>query len=125
MKHIALLIVAAFCASCSTLPKQYAKSPTRSLVRGESTPNSNVLIRKVDDSDILWVRGYNLGNKVWLEPGTHEVFVMCVTNTSWGSVMGGTEVMVKVEPGAEYLIKAKPGKKTDKKPSAEVVKVSG
>lgn len=125
MKQIALLIAATFCVSCSTLPKQYAKSPTRSLVRGESTSNSKVLIRKVDDSDILWVRGYNLGNKVWLEPGTHEVSVMCVTNTSWGSVMGSTEVTVNVDSGAEYLIKAIPGKRSDKKPSVEVVKVSG
>lgn len=125
MKHIAFLIVATFCVSCSTLPKQYAKSPTRSLVRGESTSNSKVLIRKVDDSDILWVRGYNLGNKIWLEPGTHEVSVMCVTNTSWGSVMGSTEVTVNVDSGAEYLIKSRPGKRSDKKPLAEVVKISG
>ena len=123
MKYIALIFAVTFGVGCSALPKEYSKAPTRSLVRGESTPSSNVLIRKVDDGEMLWRGANNLGNDVWLEPGSHKVAVMCVTNTSWGSRMGGAEVVVKVQQGSEYLIKANPMKSSDKKPTASVIKL--
>lgn len=124
MKYITLIITVTFGVGCSALPKEYSKAPTRSLVRGESTPSSNVLIRNVDNGEILWRGTNNLGNEVWLEPGSHKVAVMCVTNTSWGSKMGGAEVVVKVQRGSHYLIKANPMKSSDKTPTASVIKLN-
>ena len=123
MKYIAIIIAIALGVSCTALPTGYSKAPTRSLVRGESNRDSNVLIRKVNDGEMIWRGANNLGNEVWLEPGTHKVAVMCITNTSYGSRMGGAEVTVKVVQGSEYLIKANPMKSSDKKPTASVIKI--
>lgn len=125
MKTIFAIIALASGVSCSSIPQQYSSAPGRSLVRGETTSNSRVLIRSVDDGEVLWMRGHSLGDKVWLEPGHHKVSVMCVTDTAFGSDMGGTEVKVHVQSGVEYLIKARPLKNPGDMPQAEVVKIGG
>lgn len=125
MKTVLAIVALVSGVSCSgSLPAGYSNAPGRSLVQGETTSNSRVLIRSVDDGAVLWMRGYNLGNKVWLEPGNHKVSVMCVNDTAYGSNMGGTEVKVQVQPGAEYLIKARPLKNPGDMPQADVVKVN-
>jgi hypothetical protein len=124
MKKLLAIIALASGVSCSgSLPAGYSNAPGRSLVKGETTPGSRVLIRSVDDGEILWQRGYSLGDRVWLEPGHHKVSVMCVNDRTSGSDMGGTEVKINVQSGAEYLIKARPLKNPGDMPQAEVVKV--
>lgn len=125
MKTILAIIALASGVSCSSIPQQYSNAPGRSLVRGETTSGSRVLIRSVDDGEVLWMRGYSLGDRVWLEPGNHKVSVMCVNDTASGSDMGGTEVKINVQSGAEYLIKARPSKNVGDMPQVDVVKVGG
>ena len=123
MNKIIFLLLIAFISGCGSLPQQYSASPTRCLVRGVSTGNSDVLIRCVDDGDILWVRGYHLGHKAWLEPGVHKVSVMCSTSTSWGAYTIGSEVEVDAQLGYTYLLATDPIKSVHDKPHIEVTKI--
>jgi hypothetical protein len=122
MNKIIIILFAAFVSGCSTLPEQYAASPTRSLVQGVSTANSSVQIRAVDGGDVIWVRDYQIGDKVWLEPGIHKVSVMCSTSTSWGAYTAGAEVEVDVQPGYTYFLTADPIKSISEKPHVQVAK---
>ncbi|HLX69234.1 MAG TPA: hypothetical protein VKV04_06365 [Verrucomicrobiae bacterium] len=122
MKKFTILLLAVIISGCGTLPPQYAQAPTRSLVRGISTGDSSVLIRAVDGGEVIWVRGYHLGNKVWLEPGVHKVSVMCSTSTSWGAYTIGSEVEIDVQPGCTYFLTTDPIKSSQDKPHVEVTK---
>jgi hypothetical protein len=122
MKKLAIPLLAALISGCSTLPPQYAQAPTRCLVRGVSAGNSSVLIRTVDGGDVIWVRRYHLGDKVWLEPGVHKVSVMCSTTSSWGAYSAGSDVEVDVQPGYTYLLSTDPMKSIRDKPQVEVAK---
>jgi len=73
---------------------------------------------------MIWRGANKLGHEVWLEPGKQKIAVMCVTNTAYGSRMGGAEVVVEVEPESEYLIKPNPMKISDKKPTVTASKVN-
>ncbi len=122
MNRILFVLFAAILTGCSTLPEQYSASPTRVLVRGVSTGSSSVLIRAVDGGEVIWVRGYHLGDRVWLEPGVHRVSVMCSTSTSWGAYTVGTEVEVNAEVGFTYLLTTDPIKSASNKPHVTVTK---
>ena len=93
-------------------------------MQGKSTGSSSVLIRAVDGGEVIWVRGYHLGDKVWLEP-SHKVSVMCSTSTSWGAYTVGTEVDVNVQPGFTYLLTTDPIKSVSDKPHVSVTKKAG
>jgi hypothetical protein len=80
------------------------------------------LIRAVDGGEVLWVRGYHLGDKVWLERGVHKVSVMCSTSTSWGAYTIGTEVQVDVQPGFTYSLTTDPIKNVSDTPHITVTK---
>ena len=79
-------------------------------------------IRAVDGGDVIWVRGYHIGDKVWLEPGLHKVSVMCSTSTSWGAYTIGTEVEVDVQAGYTYFLTTDPIKSIHDTPHIEVTK---
>lgn len=68
--------------------------------------STHVLIRSVDGGDILWVRPYHLGGKVWLEPGQHKISVICYTDYSWGTTSRGTDVDLSVKSGCTYSLSA-------------------
>ena len=124
MNRILILLIASLVCGCGTmkLPEQYSASPNRSLVQGVSSRGSSVQIRAVDGGDVLYVGNYRLGDKVWLEPGTHKVSVMCSTSSSWGSYMAGTDVEITIEAGYSYLLTASPMKSVMDKPHVEVAK---
>jgi hypothetical protein len=122
MNKICLVLLPGLLAGCSSLPEQYSKSPTRSLVQGVLTYDSSVLIRSVDGGPVIWVKGHRLGDKVWLEPGLHKISVMCSTSTTWGAYTTGAEVEVEVERGYSYLITTGPIKNKEEKPQVQVTK---
>jgi hypothetical protein len=84
------------------------------------TWTTHVLIRTVDDGEILWIRGYHLGDKVWLEPGIHKISVMCSTDYSWGTLTRGTDIDLNVKPGCTYFLAASQLKDTADSPHVEV-----
>lgn len=122
MNKLLILFAAAFISGCSSLPPKYSAAPTRFLVRGVSTGNFSVLIRAVDGGEVLWVRGYHLGDKVWLEPGVHKISVMCSTSTSWGAYTVGAEAEVDVQAGYTYFLTTDPIKSISDKPQIKVAK---
>lgn len=99
-----LLLVGAL-AACATLPPQIAKDEGKVLVQGVENAEHRVLIRTVDDSDVLWVKGYALGRDAWVASGPHEIGVMCVFLHDWGtrSLPGGT-LSIDVKPGRTYRL---------------------
>ena len=122
MKKILVLLIAGLISGCSTLPPQYSASPSRCLVRGVSSGNSDVKIRCVDGGDVIYVRGYHLGHEVWLETGVHKISVMCYANFSWGTHMYGTNVQIDVQPGFTYLLTTGPINSASDKPPVQITK---
>ena len=122
MNKIPILLLTLLISGCSSLPPQYAASPTRCLVRGASEGNADVLIRSVDDGAVLWVKGYHLGHEAWLEPGVHKVSVMCSTSTAWGTYSAGTDVEMTIQPGYTYFLTTDPIKDISEKPQVVVTK---
>ena len=73
-------------------------------VMGEKRDNVEVLIRTVNDSDVLWTRGYNIGRKAWVGPGENKLSVMCVFKFDWGEKSFPGEVDFLAEQGKQYQI---------------------
>jgi hypothetical protein len=63
-------------------------------------------IRSVDGGEVIWVRGHHLGDKVWLEPGSHTVSVMCRTTYPWGAIISGTDVKIETKAGYDCFLAA-------------------
>jgi len=106
MKKIALLLILSLATSVcvAKLPPEYRKYKDRILVQGVSENGVSVLIRKVNDSEILFVKGYNLGDKVWLEKGDYKLSVTFMITRSWGQKIESTDVDISVEEGAAYKL---------------------
>jgi hypothetical protein len=89
----------------------------------KSTWTTHVQINSVDGGDVLWVRGYHIGDKVWLEPGVHKLIVMCTTEYFWGSVMVGTPIEVNVQAGYNYFLTLQnPLRSVNDKPKVDISK---
>jgi len=86
------------------------------------TWTTQALIRSVDGGNILWVRGYHLGDKVWLEPGVHKLSVICSTSYDWGTMTRGVDVDMDIHPGYTYFLAASQIKDTSDIPHVEVTK---
>ena len=74
---VALSILAVTFAHAQAI--NYLKKGSAGDIRivGAKSGNLEVLIRTVNDSDVLWTRGYNIGRKAWVGPGANELTVMC------------------------------------------------
>jgi hypothetical protein len=102
MKILSLLLLAFILSGCATLPPEYAKSPDRYLVIGKTSNDVQTLIRSVDDGKVLFVKGYQLGNKVWLTEGPHKLSVTCVKLESWGTIIKHKDIAIFVKKGHTY-----------------------
>lgn len=71
---------------------------------GTNTDSMRVLIRKIDNGDILWVGTYQLGTEAAIEPGTHQVSLMCEFVYSWGKQLMPGTLTIQVEPGKRYAV---------------------
>ncbi|MBA4150067.1 MAG: hypothetical protein H0X66_18300 [Verrucomicrobia bacterium] len=83
---------------------------------------THVHILSVDGGDPLYVRGYNLGKKVWLEPGIHKLQVECTTRYSWGTRMMFADVQIDIQPGYTYLLTTNPLRNESDVAKVEVIK---
>lgn len=71
---------------------------------GESNKNLKVMIRNIDDGEILWVGNYQLGTKASIKPGEHKINAMCEFQYSWGTKIVPGEITINAEAGASYKI---------------------
>ena len=76
-------------------------------IQGVDSPAVKVMIRTVDDGEILWVGQYRLGTTTEVMPGTHKFNVMCEFRASWGSRLTPADVIVEVEAGETYWLNAR------------------
>lgn len=106
MEKLTIIILAAMLGGCASLPPEYSKEPGRCLVKGEAVGNVKALIRSVDDGDVLFVRRYNLGNKVWLNPGPHTLSISCVKTESWGSKISHKNILFSAKENHSYGLQA-------------------
>ncbi len=101
---IALSVLAATLAHAQAV--NYLKKGSAGDIRvvGEKRGNVEVLIRTVNDSDVLWTRGYNIGRKVWVGPGENKLSVMCLFKLDWGEKSFPGEVDLVAEKGKRYQV---------------------
>jgi len=78
------------------------------LLAGANTRSLRVLIRTIDDGEILWVGQYQLATNAAIAPGQHKVNVMCEFNYSWGSSMNPGNVVIDVQSGKTYDLTGAP-----------------
>ena len=83
---------------------------------------THVKIFLVDGGDPLYVRGYNLGKKVWLEPGIHNLTLECTTHYSWGTRGMFADVQIDVQPGYKYSLTTNPLRNDSDVAKVEVIK---
>lgn len=87
---------------------------TTGQLKGADTESHRVLIRTIDDGEILWAGTYQLGTTATVEPGTRKVNVMCEFIHYWGKEMLPGEVTIKVEAGKTYALeRTNDGKQCD------------
>jgi hypothetical protein len=79
----------------------FAGEATGTLV-GKDSSDLRVLIRSIDNGDILWVGTYQLDTKAKVVAGAHTVSVMCEFNFGFGKELLPGEVSITVEPGKKY-----------------------
>jgi len=105
LRGLVAAAIAASAVSCATLPPQIAKADGRVLVEGSKSSSVHVNIRTVDGGDVLWVRGYRIGNQAWLTPGPHKIGVMCEFFYNWGTkILPGNDVEIDVAQGNTYQL---------------------
>lgn len=93
---------------------------TMGQLKGADTESHRVLIRTVDDGEILWVGTYQLGTEATVEHGTRKVNVMCEFIHSWGKEMAPGNITIDVESGKTYALEGiKEGKQCDVKVKAQ------
>lgn len=73
-------------------------------IEGVDSPTVKVMIRTIDDGDILWAGGYTLGTKASVPPGPHKLSVMCQFHQSWGSRLAPGEVSLDAVAGKVYRL---------------------
>lgn len=84
------------CASGPTL------EPGKALLQGAETRSLRVMIRTIDDGDILWVGTYQLGTSAFALPGKRKVNVMCEFRGSFMTSLNPGDITIDVEAGRVY-----------------------
>ncbi|EIW90569.1 hypothetical protein AGRI_01830 [Alishewanella agri BL06] len=102
MKNIALIISILAAASCAS--NSVSRKPGDALLIGENSSTLKVMIRTIDDGEILWVGNYTLGTRAVVAPGEHKVNVMCEFKFSWGIKMVPGNIQINAQSSTDYKI---------------------
>lgn len=78
------------------------KEPKKAKLLGEDSSSLKMMIRTVDDGEILWVGSYKLGTKTEVVPGFHKINVMCEFSFSWGTKLLPGDITHDFESGKTY-----------------------
>ena len=107
-----IISVLAFFVGCKSTPQQ--ASPNEGLLVGEDSSNVKVMIRKIDEGEILWSGGYKLGTTSPIQTGKHSVSIMCEFTFSWGAKLLPGTLEIDVKAGTTYKISGKPSSDGEK-----------
>ncbi len=103
-KAIAASLIFTTFAACAISPAGPEGGGAKILVRGLSKYQTQVLIRSVDGGEILFVRDYELGTEVRVTPGPHEIRVMCLRTTSFGSEIFPGKIELTAKRAYSYFL---------------------
>ena len=113
MKYRVLIIsFLAVLAGCKSTHQ--ATSPDKGLLVGEDSSIVKVMIRKIDEGEILWAGGYKLGTTAPIAIGNHKVSIMCEFTFSWGKKLLPGNLDIDVKPGIIYKVTGKPSSDEEK-----------
>jgi hypothetical protein len=115
MKAIALILSSSFLVSCATFPAAYPKAEGKSLIKGQSSGTSTVLIRQVGSGELNLGPRYRLRDYAWVAPGEYDVSVMVESSHSWGTALKPAEITLKVQNGFSYIIQHDPTRDSERK----------
>ncbi len=103
MKKVFSTIILLFCISgCVSTNNSINKVAGQGHLIGKNSDSLRVLIRKIDNGDILWAGTYKLATNAPITKGTHKVFAMCEFNYSWGQQLIPGEFQLNVKPDTVY-----------------------
>ena len=100
MKNLVLLITIFAISGCAS--NTVSRSPGDALLIGENSSSLKVMIRTIDDGEILWVGNYSLGTNAVIAPGEHEVNAMCEFKYSWGTKLVPGNININVQQNTDY-----------------------
>lgn len=80
----------------------------KALVIGADTSSLRVMIRTIDDGEILWVGNYTLGTRALVQPGQRKINVMCEFRHSWGAELKPGNVTIDAVAGSTYDLSGSP-----------------
>jgi hypothetical protein len=123
MKRLLAALICSVILGCSNLTQPDPGSDNRSLVETEQAPNSQLFIRQVDDGKvILFDQDKKLRTKVWLDPGSYMVALLCRTNARFVDMMP-VALQLGIEEGADYLIRRDSSKDTGLRLGLEAIAI--
>lgn len=82
----------------------YSRGKGEAQLIGENSSNLKVMIRTIDNGDILWVGNYKLGTKASVKLGVHNINAMCEFKYSWGTKLVPGDITINIESDAKYKI---------------------
>ncbi len=115
MKAITLILSFIILVSCATFPSAYPKGEGKSLIKGQRSGTSAVLIRQVGGGELNFGPRYRLRDYAWVAPGEYDISVMVESTYSWGTILKPADIKLKVESGYNYIIKHEPTRDTERK----------
>ncbi len=110
MRFLKFLVAAALASlsACSMSSGPTTPPEGKALVAGEDSSSVRVMIRTIDDGDVLWVDNYQLGTSSAVSPGPHKIGVMCEFKHSWGTKINPGEIIVDAQVGRVYELRGAP-----------------
>ena len=104
MKQSAALIACAIaiCANLALSATLVAPADGKALLVGTDTSKMRVLFRKLDDGAVLWTSPTSLGTNLTVEPGHHNLNVMCQFKSPGMTQFVPGDVVIDVEVGRTY-----------------------
>ena len=123
MKAFTLIIFSVLLVSCATFPEAYPKAEGRSLIRGQSSGASTVLVRQVGEGELNFGPRYRLRDYAWVPPGEYDVSFMVESTYSWGTTLKPAEMRLRVEDGFNYIITHDPARDSERKAFVTASKV--
>jgi hypothetical protein len=71
---------------------------------GADTKDLRVLIRKIDEGEILWVKSYQLGTEAKVPSGSHNISIRCEFRHSWGNELMPGILTIEIQSGKKYSL---------------------
>jgi len=91
------------CASASS-----SKIAGQGFLSGADNSKLRLLIRTINEGEILWVGNYKLGTQSPIEVGSKKVSVMCEFFYSWGTKMMPGEITIDIKADVTYKLNGTP-----------------